>query len=424
MDNEIGCFELYRKLLPDSFFKEINEPGKRGGIFSIALVAWIMIWQRLYRNASMSEAMLRVATGKWSELSGASSRVKHGRISESTGGFSLARSKLSLASTEKIFDELYEGLQGQASADSVEFGVDGTTMILSSTNSIIEQYPPALNQLGAAKNGILHMVVAHNLDLGYAVRPAYGAFFGDKISTEAQLCAELLPRLPQGATIVGDRNFGIFVSCYAMQTNGNGIIVRLTDSRAKKIAGKAIYDGLDEQVEWRMSKAERKKYETIPRDSVIRGRVVCRRVYPKTGPSFLLAIFTSLRKPVEKIIATYGKRWNIELDLRTLKQTVNMESLRAKALDTVAKELLMGIAAYNLIRALMVHCATLDKGKNARYSFTKLLNVVKLFMPDLADAKTTTEREKILKKLLHFAKRATLPNRKRGANSAAASNRS
>jgi len=101
-----------------------------------------------------------------------------------------------------------------------------------------------------------------------------------------------------------------------------------------------------------------------------------------------------------------------------------MESLRAKAPDTVAKELLMGIAAYNLIRALMVHCATLDKGKNARYSFTKLLSVVKLFMPDLADAKTTTEREKILKKLLHFAKRATLPNRKRGANNAAASNRS
>jgi len=33
MDNEIGCFELYRKLLPDGFFQEINEPGKRGGIF-------------------------------------------------------------------------------------------------------------------------------------------------------------------------------------------------------------------------------------------------------------------------------------------------------------------------------------------------------------------------------------------------------
>ena len=209
-----------------------------------------------------------------------------------------------------------------------------------------------------------------------------------------------------------------------MQTNGNGIIVRLTDSRAKKIAGKAIYDGLDQQVQWRMSKTERKKYETIPRDSVIRGRVVCRRVYPKTGPSFLLIIFTSLTKPVEQIIATYGKRWNIELDLRTLKQTVNMENLRAKAPDTVAKELLMGIAAYNLIRALMVHCTTLDEGKTRRYSFTKLLNVVKLFMPDLADAKTTTERGKILQKLLHFAKRATLPNRKRGSNSAAASNTS
>ena len=109
----------------------------------------------------MSEAVLRVATGRWTELSGASFRVKRGRVSESTGGFSLARSKLLLASTEKIFDKLYGGLQAQASEDPQEFGVDGTTIILASTNSIIEQYPPAMNQFGAAKNGILHMVSAY-----------------------------------------------------------------------------------------------------------------------------------------------------------------------------------------------------------------------------------------------------------------------
>jgi len=157
---------------------------------------------------------------------------------------------------------------------------------------------------------------------------------------------------------------------------------------------------------------------------MIRGRVICLRVTPETGPSFLLAIFTSLTKPAEQILAIYGKRWNIELDLRTLQQTVNMENIRAKSPDMVAKELLMGIAAYNLIRALMVHGATLDESKNRKYSFTKLLNVVKLFMPDLADAKTVAERGKVLPKLLHFAKRATLPNRKRGSNLKPASNTS
>ena len=68
MDNEIGCFELYRKLLPESFFQEINEPGKRGGIFSVALVAWIMIWQRLYRNASYVRGAVK---GRYGEVDGA-----------------------------------------------------------------------------------------------------------------------------------------------------------------------------------------------------------------------------------------------------------------------------------------------------------------------------------------------------------------
>ena len=59
MDNEIGCFELYRKLLPESFFQEINEPGKRGGIFSVALVAFpIPILKEVLCHESTNDSLL------------------------------------------------------------------------------------------------------------------------------------------------------------------------------------------------------------------------------------------------------------------------------------------------------------------------------------------------------------------------------
>jgi len=39
--------------------------------------------------------------------------------------------------------------------------------------------------------------------------------------------------------------------------------------------------------------------------------------------------------------------------LRSLKQTVRLHSLTARSLDMVAKELVLGLAAYNLVRATM-----------------------------------------------------------------------
>ena len=49
----------------------------------------------------------------------------------------------------------------------------------------------------------------------------------------------------------------------------------------------------------------------------------------------------------------YGQRWNIETDLRTLKSTLCLDQLTCSTPDMVAKEIDMGIAAYNLVRAMI-----------------------------------------------------------------------
>src|SRR5437868_856752 len=54
----------------------------------------------------------------------------------------------------------------------------------------------------------------------------------------------------------------------------------------------------------------------------------------------------------------YRARWNAELDLRSLKQTLQMDALRCKTPELVRKELWTHILAYNLIRTIMAQAST------------------------------------------------------------------
>jgi IS4 transposase len=46
----------------------------------------------------------------------------------------------------------------------------------------------------------------------------------------------------------------------------------------------------------------------------------------------------------------YRSRWNVELDLRNIKTTLGMETLRCKTPEMAIKELWVYLLAYNLIR--------------------------------------------------------------------------
>jgi hypothetical protein len=51
------------------------------------------------------------------------------------------------------------------------------------------------------------------------------------------------------------------------------------------------------------------------------------------------------------------KRWNIELDLRSIKIVLQMDVLRCKSPDLVDKEIWVHMLAYNIIRGLMATAA-------------------------------------------------------------------
>ena len=89
-----------------------------------------------------------------------------------------------------------------------------------------------------------------------------------------------------------------------------------------------------------------------------------------------LYLFTTSTLSAEKAVELYGRRWNIETDLRSLKQTVRLQRITAHSADMLEKELLVAVMAYNLVRAIMFLAAQRAKIDPRQLSFTYACNIV------------------------------------------------
>src|SRR5277367_6770939 len=58
----------------------------------------------------------------------------------------------------------------------------------------------------------------------------------------------------------------------------------------------------------------------------------------------------AVQHPAMELARVYHARWQAEVDLRTIKITMQMDVLRCKTPEMVRKEIWMHLLAYNLIR--------------------------------------------------------------------------
>jgi IS4 transposase len=92
----------------------------------------------------------------------------------------------------------------------------------------------------------------------------------------------------------------------------------------------------------------------------------------------------NLEEPTEVWVEWYRRRWDIELDIRSLKQTLGMHSLRWKTPEMVQKEWLLAIAGYNLVRSVQMAAARQANLEPRRLSFSRVQAVVLTALPRLA----------------------------------------
>jgi hypothetical protein len=388
---------------------------RKRGVYNAAVVLWLMMLQRLEGRGTLASAVQMLLEGAAAPLLSPCRRVRRKRISCRTGGYCQARQKLPKLLCRQVSQELVERLRvvlnpAGAGGPANVFVLDGSSLELEHTRSLREFYPPPQNQHGQSHWPVLRIVVLHDVETGLAQQPCWGPMYGPQAVSEQELAEQAMDTLPAQSVVVGDRNFGIFSIAYAAQQRGLRVLLRLTEVRARKLAGPISRPG-ERRLSWQASRWDSGKKRSLPAGAALEGRLVAARIGRGKSKQWLY-LFTTLDLPVEEILQLYGRRWNIETDLRSLKRTVRLQHINAKSPDMLEKEILLAVSAYNLVRAVMCMAARRNRMDPRQLSFTHVLTVVDHAWPTLIAAPTRAQHDQEFLRVLDMAAQCTLPNRK------------
>jgi putative transposase len=412
-------FDLYgRWVVSSGLLESIQEQTKirsQRGIYSVAVVLWLMIWQRLQPRGTLGHAVRQLVQGNGDSLLCDCKRVRERRISTAPGGYCQGIQRMPklipqlvtqdvVARLGRELGEAWPGLKGPV------YVADGTTLLLPYTRKLARAYPPGNNQHGSGHWPIIRMVVLHDVSNGLAMYPKWGPLNGAKAVSEQGLVVSALDQIPGGATVIGDRNFGVFSVAWEVRKRKLGLIVRLTEARARKIFGSAISQEGDYPVRWRASRFDKPQGEPWDPEAVLEGRLIAIR-FGRGKSKKWAYLFTTLSVSKEDVVSISSQRWNIETDLRSLKRTVQLQQLRSRSVDGIEKELLTAICAYNFVRALMCMAARRSGVPVRRLSFTQSLDVINDSWPRLASVSTKEEHAVIFEQILDWIARNELPTR-------------
>lgn len=421
-DNLRGVLDLYSQAVPECFFQQLQQElhlRVRQRIFSLPLVVWLMISQRLDRKATLSTAVQQVVQQRPRTLLSEHKRLREGTVSCHTGAYSDARQEMPLLVVEKVADCVLDHLM-QSRREALPgwnrrvFILDGTSLEMPHTAELVKAYPPGYKSHWP----VLLMLLAQDLTTGLAERPCWGPMYGPRAVSEQTLTEQLLNRLPDHSVLMGDINFGVFSVAFAATQGGHDVLLRLQPNRAAVVQrGLPLQSGLDRQVCWCPSDYERKKHPDLPADACVRGRLIVQQVKASDGSSVTLYLFTTLPLAVEQLLQLYGQRWNVETDLRSLKRTVDLQILRCKSVDMIAKELVLAIVGYNLVRSVMNAAAEKHNLNPRRLSFSRSQDVVNAALPGLAAATTPSEYQARLHRMLQLVASCKLPDRSKRPSS-------
>jgi hypothetical protein len=411
---------LYAEIAPSALFRLLQRNlglRRRSGIYAARVVIWMMMMQRLHARGTLADAVQQLALGECDHLLSKCKRVREHKIAVSTGGYCQARRNLSKVLVERSVDEILQRLRNHLSEpvpslQAPAYALDGSSLQLQHCTELKQAYPPAPNQHGESHWPILRIVVLQELETGLAERPCWGPMYGPAAVSEQLLAEQAMDRLPSGAILLGDRNFGVFAIAYAAHLRGHGVVIRLTEARAKHLRGGAISAEGAWEREWKASAADRVRHPEWLADAAVPGRLIACRVGRGKSKQWLY-VFATPGIGVEQAVALYGKRWRVEDDLRSLKQTVRLQRIAVQSVDMLEKELLTAVLAFNLVRAIMILAARRAGLPTRQLSFTYAYNLVQHGIGGVFATGDTVEQLERMERLIDLVARCKLPRRRK-----------
>ena len=415
-DDQLGdTFQLFRRLVPFDLLEQFDVG--HSGIFSSWILVWLMTFQRLHGNASMSRAVAELIFGAVSRYLPDCKRTRDGDISSNTGAYSQARSLLPVEAASKVIDHVFESLIANhvSTWNGMRvFLVDGTTLSLSHHSELLEEFPPAQNQHGESHWPIVNLVTAHELGSGLATRPEWGAMYGPNAVSETRLAKAVMERLGGPAMTLTDRNFGIFSVAFAAVGLGHGVVSRLKDDRFDRMVAAAtlICPG-QWRLSWRPSRWDRSTNPDLPEDALIEGRLI-KITIEHEGTLIELKLFTTdLTATPKEIAALYGLRWRVESDIRDIKQTIKMHRITGQSVDMISREILLGLVAFNLVVEVKRLAASRAGIEPRRLSFKRTLDLLQAFCDGFDPNADPVAINKRYERFLDAVSRCRLPVRKK-----------
>lgn len=409
-------FGWFGRILPPTFFEWLKDDlgiVENSCIFTLTATSWLMIMQRLSPQGTLATAVSELIHGNGRELLEPCKRVREESISAGTGAYSQARQRVPVEAarriTERTFQQLREISSGNGLRDRL-FLLDGSSIRLMHTPALTKVYPQAENQHGRSHWPVMRIGVMHHVVTALAMAPEFGPMYGSKAVSEQGLAEALIGRLPDLSVLIADRNFGVFSVVWYAHSRGHKVLVRLTEARANRLSGGNPSVGSDRKVTWQPSRDDLRAHPALTAEARVGGRLIVVRAVDSKE---ILYLFTTLEEAAETVAALYAERWHIETDLRSLKEQVRLHTIPARSPDLVACELLMAIASYNLIRAVMSEAARQIDIEPRRISFSRSREAFRAFARAVAHIHSELEFDRHWKLLLRSIGQCRLPKRNR-----------
>jgi hypothetical protein len=331
------------------------------------------------------------------------------RCSTNTGAYCKARGRLPEAVLARLTRDTGAAALGRAAAGWLWKGravkvADGTCVSLPDTPANQKDYPQPDSQKPGCGFPLLRLVVVFSLAVGTVLDAALGRYQGEGTGEQA-LFRSLGDGFAPGDVLLGDRNFCSSWVVAGARARGADAVLRLNAGWAKDLrACQRLGHG---ERRMRLTKPRRpawmskEDYEEVVEELWVRCVEV--RVRPKGFRTKSLVVATTIWDrgvTAADLAALYRCRWQAELDLRSLKESLPMDILRGQSPEMVRKELWAHLLIYNVIRGLMAQAALAKGARPEEVSFMGAVQATRAFLPHLRTAQDAATAWRLVEELL------------------------
>ena len=355
-------------------------------IFSPLVTLWVFLGQVLSADHSCRAAVARLIAH----------RLARGQApcSPETGAYCQARQRL----PESFFADVARHT-GRALEEAVDprwlwkgrrvHVYDGSSVTMPDTPANQAAYPQPVAQKPGLGFPLARIAAVFSLACGAILDVGICRYAG-KGQSELGMLRTLLGLFRPGDVVLADRLMCAWTEMVMLKQRGVDCVCRLTSHRKADFRrGKRLGPG-DHVVTWpkppKPRTIDRQAYDALPDALTVRE---CRVQVEQPGFRIkTLIVVTTLLDAggfaKADLAQLYRARWHAELDLRSLKQTLQMDVLRCKTPDLVRKELWAHVLTYNLIRTIIAQAASEHGLEPRSISFKGAVQALEAFQPALA----------------------------------------